>query len=210
MKIIAAFVILSLTTCFFCSDGEKLNWQEVCHGFPVPKKGGSLTCQGEKDPVCGSDGQTYNSKCHFCAANWKYGGSLTILYKGICKEDVICSEYPRTKKGEPVYCPQIYEPICASDGHTYDNPCLFCIARRKSGGTLTIRYADKCIEEALCSKYPAPKKGQPVSCPRSYDPICGSDGVTYYTHCIFCGAWRKNRASLTILHEGQCRGKGKY
>ncbi|XP_060094842.1 serine protease inhibitor Kazal-type 6-like [Heteronotia binoei] len=82
-----------------------------------------------------------------CAKEGKYRGLLTIRYKGVCEEDIICEQYSPPKKGEPVVCTMEYEPICGSDGLTHGNKCVFCAARWQSGGTLTIRYKGECKEE---------------------------------------------------------------
>ncbi|XP_054832318.1 ovomucoid-like [Eublepharis macularius] len=175
--------------------------QDICSRIPVPKKGESVGCTLEYEPICGSDGNTYSNKCHFCVAQRKSKGTLTIRYIGECKEKEICRKYPPQEKSEPIFCTLEYEPICGSDGITYGNKCLFCAARRKSGNTLTIRYKGECIEEVLCNKYPVPEKGLPFVCTDEYDPICGSDGVTHGNKCYFCAAWRANIGSINAEKE---------
>nr|XP_056703872.1 serine protease inhibitor Kazal-type 5-like [Euleptes europaea] len=199
-------VVLNTLLNYF-SGADYLSWKDICSKHPPPKKGEPIMCTMEFDPICGSDGQTYGNKCLFCAARWKSGGTLTIRYRGECKEDIICNKYPPPNKGETVLCTKDYHPICGSDGHTYGNECLFCAARWKSGGTLTIRYRGQCKEEALCSKYPIPTKGEPIWCTEEYDPICGSDGDIHSNKCYFCVAWRKSGGTLTIRPTHECKRK---
>ncbi|XP_005069108.1 ovomucoid-like [Mesocricetus auratus] len=51
----------------------------------------------------------------------------------------MCSKYD--SKG---YCTKEYYPVCASDGETYGNRCTFCIAHRKSGGSITFIRNGEC------------------------------------------------------------------
>ncbi|KAH0629692.1 hypothetical protein JD844_011958 [Phrynosoma platyrhinos] len=57
-----------------------------------------------------------------------------------------------------------------------------------------------------CQRFPVPKKGMSVACTLEYNPLCGSDGVTYGNLCLFCNAKRKNNG-LTIIHQGTCQKK---
>ncbi|XP_055436259.1 serine protease inhibitor Kazal-type 4 [Bubalus kerabau] len=42
------------------------------------------------------------------------------------------------------------------------------------------------------------------ACPRTYDPVCGTDGVTYESECKLCLARMKNRQDIQILKDGKC------
>ncbi|XP_048348149.1 double-headed protease inhibitor, submandibular gland-like [Sphaerodactylus townsendi] len=202
-------VVLNALLKYF-SGADHTSSKGICSKYPPPKRNEPVFCAKEFDPICDSKGHTHDNMCHFCAARWYAKGPLTIRYKGECKEDIICSKYPRPKKDETVMCTMELYPICGSDGHTYGNKCLFCAARWSSKGTLLIRYEGQCNEEALCSKYPMPKKGEPIGCTEEHDPICGSDGEKYGNRCYFCIAWRMSGGTLTIRHEGECRPKDHY
>ncbi|KAM6122937.1 double-headed protease inhibitor, submandibular gland-like [Phoenicopterus ruber ruber] len=42
-----------------------------------------------------------------------------------------------------------------------------------------------------------------VACPRNYEPVCGTNGVTYPNECSLCREMFRNRA-LDKKHDGRC------
>ncbi|XP_017773504.1 PREDICTED: serine protease inhibitor dipetalogastin-like [Nicrophorus vespilloides] len=81
-------------------------------------------------------------------------------------------------------CPAIYQPICASNGKTYDNECLFNHALDEEDSTLTIKFHGTCEysdwDEIVCD---AEDKRF---------AFCGSDGITYNNKCFFDIAVKRN------------------
>ncbi|XP_052011393.1 serine protease inhibitor Kazal-type 1 [Apodemus sylvaticus] len=43
-----------------------------------------------------------------------------------------------------------------------------------------------------------------VGCPRVYDPVCGSDGITYASECSLCFENRKRMDPVLIRKSGPC------
>ena len=61
-------------------------------------------------------------------------------------------------------CPDIIQPVCGSDNHTYINSC------EATCHYAHVEYAGLCTDDC--------------NCPDTNRPVCGSDGVTYRNFCI--------------------------
>merc|ERR1712226_242966 len=86
-------------------------------------------------------------------------------------------------------CPRNYQPICASNGITFGNECIFRSAKCQMPELEIVNYGEcRCVEK-LCS--------------REFRPVCGSDGVTYATKCLLENA--ACSTGVTMRHEGACR-----
>ncbi|XP_032094932.1 ovomucoid-like [Thamnophis elegans] len=88
-----------------------------------------------------------------------------FLAPGISGHKIVCSQYVKDKKGQYA-CPDIYDPVCGTDGKTYANKCELC-SKILRGSKLDIAYEGKCVD---CSKYPQPQKGTAADCPKDYRP----------------------------------------
>ncbi|XP_062977611.1 serine protease inhibitor Kazal-type 5 [Elgaria multicarinata webbii] len=179
--------------------------KDECSEFRKMKKGYPLMCILDHEKVCGSDGVTYPNKCEFCVAKKNHGGTLEIRYEGECENEIkpdICSKHPKMKP-----CNNEHKPVCSTSGVTFANKCLFCEAWRKYGGTFDIRNDEECEKEDKCKHLSEAEQGESAMCPMDYNPICGSNGVTYGNLCVFCYAKRKSKGDLTIIHEGGCKKK---
>merc|ERR1719334_2244006 len=97
-------------------------------------------CSKDNQPVCASNGKTYSNECMFkiaaCEAN-KKGEYLKIEKKGDCYKPT-----PAASCDTP--CSKDNQLVCASNGKTYSNECMFKIAAceaKKKGEYLKI---EKC------------------------------------------------------------------
>ena len=157
-----------------------------------------------QQPLCASDGKTYNNMCLFnkakCEAN-KTGVSLEIKYTGPCR----CSEGLAD-------CDQAgnstKRAVCGSDNTTYASFCFFRVARceaKRNNSELTVLYKGECGQPKEAAKKPGmcPVINQ---CGNKEQPVCGSDKKTYRNTCFFlvakCTAKRQNK-KLTIKKKGK-------
>nr|ACL36281.1 Kazal-type serine proteinase inhibitor 2 [Penaeus chinensis] len=140
-------------------------------------------CPDNYDPVCGSDGVTYSNLCELERANCLSDEEITVAYEGECKN---CDSG----------CPDNYDPVCGSDGVTYSNLCELERANCLSDEEITVAYEGECKEL---------KRGDcDFPCPDNYDPVCGSDGVTYSNVCELERANCLSDEEITVAYPGEC------
>lgn len=85
-------------------------------------------------------------------------------------------------------------PVCASNGKTYNNTCLFSCATKSASGIPTPHIT--IVQYRAC--VPRSQTTLPCNCPEYYEPICGSDKQTWPNECLL------TCAETSVTHKGQC------
>ncbi|CAI5743106.1 unnamed protein product [Hyaloperonospora brassicae] len=186
----------------------------------VPSRGTGcpFACTRLLVPVCGSDGRTYASQCQLESMNCNSLVEVTVKFKGVCKDEELesltrrLSETPHEKSGVPISlpavcgkaCPYNFAPVCGSDGITYGNGCLLEIAQCESGGTVTQTSEGQCPDPSPSSGPSDTFSDYPDLCAETFEPVCGSDGVTHNNSCLL-RAIASYVPSLTLAYEGACK-----
>jgi len=181
-----------------CSDGAMCQ-EGFCTDITVP----GCECPNVWEPVCGADGETYANICELQCHE------VAMLYWGECQDDIghcqpVCyssytliGDYDETIEGWFDSCTGefIAEASCEYCPGA-DQPCTPCDAVCGSEDTPAEGWYDSCtgylIIEAQCDT------NDGCQCNPVYQPVCGSDGMTYANPC------EAECNDIEILHSGEC------
>ncbi|KAJ7306392.1 hypothetical protein JRQ81_009738 [Phrynocephalus forsythii] len=211
----------------------------VCRVNPRTRRAELLSrpesCPKKWDPVCGDDGVTYDSDCVMVRSGAIRGIEIQKVRSGQCQFQDKCKDECRfngvclNRRGvarcscERMACDGSYRPLCGRDSRTYANDCERQKAECQQRVAIPVKHQGPCDlgtpspclsvectfgstcvvknQEAVC-------ECQQV-CQSIYDPVCGSDHLTYGNPCELEAMACALRKEIWVKHKGPCDRCGK-
>uniref|UniRef100_A0A3Q3MEH2 Agrin n=1 Tax=Labrus bergylta TaxID=56723 RepID=A0A3Q3MEH2_9LABR len=190
-------------------------------------------CVNSHQPVCGSDGITYQSECDLHVQACNEQTDIRVVSQGECKTcgNTVCAWGARCvqNKCECPLCPgEAFSAVCGSDGTTYNSECELrlssCMQKRRidvakpgscdedcgsggSGSGLESCEQDRC--RTFGGSWDEDAEDDRCVCDfscRTVPPnlVCASDGKTYDNECELKKARCEKQEHVLILNQGPC------
>ena len=103
----------------------------------------------------------FSNICFLYDADCSSNDEITVYHQGECKNETLCKAC--IWEGPP-------EPVCGSDGITYENKCSLKDANCESEEEISITFNGECPRACpMCDIRPGYENSS----------VCGTDGITY-------------------------------
>uniref|UniRef100_A0A8D0BR09 Agrin n=1 Tax=Salvator merianae TaxID=96440 RepID=A0A8D0BR09_SALMN len=211
----------------------------VCRVNPRTRRAELLlrpeSCPPKQNRVCGDDGETYDNDCVMVRSGVIKGIEIQKVRSGECLPQDKCRDGCRfngvclNRRGAPrcscerIVCDGSYHPLCGRDSRTYANDCERQKAECQQRTAIPVKHQGPCDlgtpspclsvectfgatcvvknQEAVC-------ECQHV-CQSIYDPVCGTDDLTYGNPCELDAMACALRKEIGVKHKGVCDHCGK-
>ncbi|TRY66310.1 hypothetical protein DNTS_024309 [Danionella cerebrum] len=224
---------LIITLSFIMNTGAGARWSCRCLAviglLLIGLMPGALAVNGEKR--CSSDGDTECEGLFERQSALQSCNDSSCAFGGICRDngshiECLCQ----------FQCPQMFDPVCGSDGDTYHSECFLRQAACELQTSITINSEGQChdaesasgdtdvessgLEPSTYSKCSSCRFGaecdedsEGIWCVCNIDcsgynlnPVCGSDGLSYSNPCQIREASCLKQAQINVRHLGKCPG----
>ena len=129
-------------------------------------------------PVCGSDRNTYVSKCAMQAKACQDKSEIHLVHEGPCED---AQDKDQIKYDCGTCDTEKLEPICGSDGKTYAHQCILDVTNCKNGDKITKTRDGACdldqfvfddSDSSDYDDYAVEKDDCFKKCTKNADPVC--------------------------------------
>lgn len=197
-----------------------------------PVCGCDALCPMVFEPVCGSNGRTYSNECLMKVDACKRRMEIWLMFRGECTSGknpchgvscgstricVVDASHAAHCTCPRSSCDPILRPVCASDGRTYPSEChLLRHSCDDENSHVTVSHVGECNTISVCTNHVCQNEaarcviqdGQPVcvcpACSEEYQPVCGSNGVSYMNECKMKTENCEKSTNVTFAYAGLC------